>query len=128
MACITGVAAGKAAEDDGGPGLGHLLLVKGLHQGRGGSPACLARPRQLQPATVMELSLPLPLERAVVVLAVAPDSAVPPLGREVEIEPGSDLGPECLLLRREAEIHVSEASKKWHIGAVSAELFCRRCA
>jgi hypothetical protein len=37
---------------------------------------------------------------------------VPPLRREVEIEPRSDLLPEGFLLRRETEIHVSEASKK----------------
>jgi hypothetical protein len=46
-------------------------------------------------------SLPLALELGVVILAEAADSAMPPLRREVEIEPLSDLVPEGFLFRGE---------------------------
>jgi hypothetical protein len=59
----------------------------------------------------VELALPLPLELGVVILAVAADAAVPPLGREVQIEPGSDLLPEGFLLRRESKVHVPRLAK-----------------
>src|ERR1700737_2443361 len=95
----------EAPEDDRRTGLRHLLLVDRLNDGRGGAAPCLERPRQLQPPSVVKPALPLPLEVGLILLAEASDAATPPLGREVEIEPGSDLLPEGLFFSCEAEIH-----------------------
>src|SRR2546426_5130398 len=81
----------EPAQDDGSSSLGHLLLVDGLHDGRGGTATRLDRPGELQPACLMQATLPLPLKVALLLLAVAPDAAVPPLLRKVALEPAPDL-------------------------------------
>jgi hypothetical protein len=59
----------------------------------------------------VQLSLPLALEVRFVILAESPHSAVPPLSREIEIEPASDLVPEGFLLGGKTQIHDLEAIK-----------------
>jgi len=101
----------EAAQDDGGSGLRHLLLVDGLHHRGCRATTGLAGPGQLQPPALVELALPLALELSLVVLAESPHSAMPPFGREVEIEPASDLVPEAFLFCGKAKIHDLEAIK-----------------
>ena len=72
--------------------------------------------------------LPLALDVFVGVFAVAADPAVAPLGRKVEIEPGSNLFPEGLFFSCEAEIHDLEATKMGILYLeMAAELLCGHC-
>src|SRR5712691_6320981 len=96
----------QATEDGGCAGLCHLLLIDGLHDRCGAKPARLARPRQPQPATLVQEMLPAPLHCLVCVLAIAAHAAVTPLGREISIQPASDLVSEGLFLSSEAQVHV----------------------
>ena len=76
----------------------------------------------------MEAELPLALDFLAGVLPIAADSALAPLRREVEIEPGSDLIPERLFFGSEAEIHDSEATKMGILYLdMAAELLCGHC-
>src|SRR5207245_2333166 len=74
-------------EDDRGPGACHLLLVYGLHHGRRGAASGLLRPRQLQPAGLVQAALPLALDLLLLVFAVAADPAVAKRNRKVGLEP-----------------------------------------
>jgi TM2 domain-containing membrane protein YozV len=68
------------------------------------------------------------LDILVGVLPVAADAAVAPIGRKVDLEPRSDLFPEGLFFRREAEIHDSEATKMGILYLeMAAELLCGHC-
>ncbi|HEV2032979.1 MAG TPA: hypothetical protein VGU71_02080 [Candidatus Dormibacteraeota bacterium] len=101
----------QAAEDHGGACLRHLLVIDRLHDRAGPSSAALARPRQLEPAPLVEAALPLALNLLVRVLPIAAHAAVAPLGRKVAIEPCADHVSEGLFFRSEAQIHDSEATK-----------------
>ena len=83
----------------------HLLLVDRLHHRRCAAASRLLRPAELQPAALVQAALPLALDLCVLLLTVAPGGAVPPLGGQVAVEPGSDLLPEGFLFWSESQIH-----------------------
>ena len=95
----------ETAEDAGGSGRGHLLLVDRLHHRRGAAPSRLFGPAELQPAALVQAPLPLALDLGLLFLPVAAGGTVPPLGGQVALEPASDLVPEGFLCWSESQIH-----------------------
>ncbi len=104
----------EATEDAGRAGFRHLLLVDRLHHRRRASTAGLFGPSELQPAALVELALPFPLQLRVLFVAIASLSVLSPVPREIRVEPASNLGPEGFLLGREAQIHGFEDSWRRH--------------
>ena len=95
----------ETPEDARSPSRRHLLLVDRLHHRRCAAASRLLRPAELQPAALIQAALPLALDLCVLLLTVAPGGAVPPLGGQVAVEPGSDLLPEGFLFWSESQIH-----------------------
>src|SRR5207249_2955991 len=89
----------------------HLLLVDRLHHRSGAAAARFFGQPGLKPAGPRGLALPGPRRVFAVVFALAAHPTVAPLGRQVVVEPGTNLFPEGLLFLSEAEIHDSQISR-----------------
>src|SRR5205807_7009539 len=118
----------QGADDRRRPRVRQLFLVDGLHYRGGRPPAGGLRPAELQPAAFVQTPLPVAADVIVLVIAITADAAVPPLRRQVLLQPRAHLVAERLVLAPELQIHDSEPITSGRLGSVmQTQVLCGRC-